>query len=62
MKQGKAELFVGKSDSSKDSFLEKAREAREERALEKKRENSAIVIQSRIRGWLARKNYSKTIL
>lgn len=50
------------SDSQKTSFLDKTKAAREERALEKKRDNAIVVIQSWIRGWLTRIKYEKKIL
>lgn len=50
------------SDSQKNSFLDKTKAAREERALEKKRDTTVIVIQSWIRGWLARIKYERRIL
>ncbi|XP_060527674.1 ubiquitin-protein ligase E3B [Cylas formicarius] len=51
-----------KAESSKGSFLEQTKAAREERALEKRRENAAVLIQSNIRGWLQRLKFSKNIL
>ncbi|XP_048479517.1 ubiquitin-protein ligase E3B isoform X3 [Plutella xylostella] len=50
------------SKSSKDTFLEQTKAAREERALEKKREVSAVVIQAYIRGFIARQRFIKLIL
>lgn len=50
------------SQRSKDTFLEQTKAAREERALEKKREYSAIQIQANVRGWLARRRFLKRIL
>lgn len=50
------------SETTKGNFLEQTKAAREERALEKKRDNAAIVIQSYVRRWLARINYTKTVL
>lgn len=38
-------------------FLNTQKAAREERALEKKKELAAVVIQSSLRGFSARKNY-----
>lgn len=49
-------------ESQKISFLDKTKAAREERALEKKRDNAIIVIQSWIRGWLTRIKYERRIL
>lgn len=54
--------MFSKTITSKDSFLEQTKAAREERALEKKREQSAIKIQSMIRGWLAKQRFNKIIL
>lgn len=50
------------SRKSKDTFLEQTKAAREERALEKKREQSAVKIQATIRGWLARRKFVNVIL
>lgn len=50
------------SESQKTTFLDKTKAAREERALEKKRDNAIIVVQSWIRGWLARLKYERQIL
>ncbi|KAL1132531.1 hypothetical protein AAG570_010486 [Ranatra chinensis] len=50
-----------KTESQKGAFLEQTKAAREERALEKKREASAIKIQSLVRGWLQRRQFCKTI-
>lgn len=54
--------MFGVTESQKDSFLEQTKAAREERAHEKKRENAAICIQSRIRGYIARRKYQRRIL
>uniref|UniRef100_A0A1B6LAX7 Ubiquitin-protein ligase E3B n=1 Tax=Graphocephala atropunctata TaxID=36148 RepID=A0A1B6LAX7_9HEMI len=51
-----------KPESQKGTFLEQTKAAREERALEKKRENAAITIQAHIRGWLARCQFRLLIL
>lgn len=51
-----------KTDNPKCSFLEQTKAAREERALEKKKEKAATIIQATIRGWLARVKFSRTIL
>lgn len=51
-----------KPESQKGTFLEQTKAAREERALEKKRENAAIIIQAHIRGWLARCQFRYLIL
>lgn len=50
------------SESQKNSFLDKTKAAREGRALEKKRDNAVLVIQSWIRGWLTRIKYERRIL
>lgn len=54
--------MFSKSLTSKDTFLEQTKAAREERALEKKRELSAVKIQAIVRGWLARRRFIKLIL
>ncbi|CAH0406320.1 unnamed protein product [Chilo suppressalis] len=54
--------MFSKTLTSKDSFLEQTKAAREERALEKKREQSAVKIQALIRGWLARRRFISRIL
>lgn len=54
--------MFSKSITSKDTFLEQTKAAREERALEKKREQSAIKIQAVVRGWLAKQKFIKLIL
>lgn len=54
-------MFSG-AESHKSSFLEQTKAAREERALEKKRDNAIIVIQSQVRGWLTRRSYLKRVL
>lgn len=54
-------MFVGK-ESTKTSFLEQNKAARAERAHEKKRESSAVVIQRCFRGYIARKSYRQRIL
>lgn len=50
------------SESQKISFLDKTKAAREERALEKKQDNAILMIQSWVRGWLARIKYEKQVL
>lgn len=50
------------SETTKGNFLEQTKAAREERALEKRREKAAIIIQSCVRRWLAKLYYTKTIL
>lgn len=54
--------MFSKSMTSKDTFLEQTKAAREERALEKKREQSAVKIQAYVRGWLARRRFLRMIL
>lgn len=54
--------MFGGAESQKNTFLDKTKAAREERALEKKRENAIITIQSWVRGWLARMKYQKRVL
>ncbi|XP_012282275.1 ubiquitin-protein ligase E3B isoform X2 [Orussus abietinus] len=49
-------------ESSKDSFLQQTKAAREERANEQRREGAVIRIQANIRGWLARIKFTKSIL
>ncbi|XP_046391174.1 ubiquitin-protein ligase E3B [Ischnura elegans] len=55
-------MFNKVPESSKGSFLEQTKAAREERALEKKRETAATCIQAHVRGWLDRVRFSKKIL
>lgn len=50
------------TESQKSSFLEQTKAAREERALEKKREGAAIRIQSSVKGFLARRRFQKRIV
>lgn len=50
------------NESQKSSFLEQTKAAREERALEKRREMAVIGIQSCVRTFLARRRYHKQIL
>ncbi|XP_067010981.1 ubiquitin-protein ligase E3B isoform X2 [Anabrus simplex] len=54
--------MFNKTESTKGSFLEQTKAAREERALEKKRDAAAKVIQSYVRRWSARKKFTKLIL
>lgn len=54
--------MFSKKITDKETFLEQTKAAREERALEKKREKSAIRIQSTVRGWLARIRFTNIIL
>lgn len=55
-------IMFSKTQTSKDTFLEQTKAAREERALEKKREQSAVKIQALVRGWLARQRFIARIL
>ncbi|XP_044002807.1 ubiquitin-protein ligase E3B [Aphidius gifuensis] len=48
--------------SSKGSFLQQTKSAREERANEKRKEAAIISIQAFVKGWLARKKISNKIL
>lgn len=50
------------TESLKGTFLEQTKAAREERALEKKRDSAAIKIQAHVRGWIAHKKFCKLIL
>lgn len=54
--------MFSKSVTSKDTFLEQTKAAREERALEKKRDQSAIKVQALVRGWLARRKLLQRVL
>lgn len=54
--------MFSKSLTSKESFLEQTKAAREERALEKKRDQAAVKVQALVRGWLARQRFIKLIL
>lgn len=49
-------------EHSKMQFIEQTRAARVERANDRKREQSAILVQSWIRGWLVRKRTRNLIL
>ncbi|XP_018332140.1 ubiquitin-protein ligase E3B isoform X2 [Agrilus planipennis] len=54
--------MFSKGEDAKTSFLEQTKAAREERALEKKKEQSAVLLQAHIRGWLARIKFTNYIL
>nr|CAD7402699.1 unnamed protein product [Timema cristinae] len=54
--------MFNKTESTKGSFLEQTKAAREERAQEKKKEYATVIIQSHIRGWLVRKKIAQQIL
>jgi len=49
-------------EHSKTQFIEQTRAARVERANDRKREQSAIIVQSLVRGWLVRKRTRNLIL
>lgn len=51
-----------KTENTKGNFLEQTKAAREERALEKRREAAIITIQANVRGWLTRIKFSREIL
>lgn len=51
-----------KTEDSKGSFLQQTKAAREERAMEKKKESAAVLIQASVRAWLCRKKFSQMIL
>lgn len=51
-----------KPNDPKDSFLQQTKAAREERALEKKKDVAATIIQANIRRWLARRKFVRDIL
>lgn len=46
--------MFGTNESNRGAFLEAAREAREERAAERRRDEAATKIQAAVRGWLIR--------
>ncbi|XP_037720549.1 ubiquitin-protein ligase E3B [Drosophila subpulchrella] len=50
------------AQTQKTSFLEQTKAAREERALEKRREQAAILLQSTLKGYAARRKYQKRII
>ncbi|XP_043650332.1 ubiquitin-protein ligase E3B isoform X1 [Drosophila teissieri] len=50
------------AQNQKTSFLEQTKAAREERALEKRRELAAILLQSTLKGYAARRKYQKRII
>ncbi|GLV32551.1 uncharacterized protein CBL_00739 [Carabus blaptoides fortunei] len=54
--------MFNKTECTKGSFLEQTKAAREERALEKKKETAVKLIQACVRGWLARINFTRKIL
>ncbi|EFN88458.1 Ubiquitin-protein ligase E3B [Harpegnathos saltator] len=54
--------MFGAERSSKGSFLQQKKAAREDRAHEKRREAAATLIQAHVRTWLARVRFAKRIL
>lgn len=54
--------MFSKAVAAKLNFLEHTKAAREERALEKKKELCAIKLQAVIRGWLTRQRFTKNII
>lgn len=59
--RGRSKMFKAE-ESSRGSFLQQTKAAREERAHEKDREAAVTVIQAYVRGWLARIRFTKKIL
>lgn len=55
-------MFSGTEAQKKVVFLDKTKAAREERALEKRRDTSIIIIQAGVRGWLTRKHFEERVL
>lgn len=51
-----------KTEDFKGNFLQHTKAAREERALEKKRENAAIIIQANVRRFLCRTKFTNALL
>lgn len=51
-----------KTECSKGNFLQQTKAAREERALEKRKDAAAILIQANIRRWLCRIKFTRSIL
>lgn len=51
-----------KTENSKGSFLEQTKAAREERAMEKRKDVAATLIQANIRGWLTRIKFTQNVL
>ncbi|XP_001354157.2 ubiquitin-protein ligase E3B [Drosophila pseudoobscura] len=54
--------MFAQTESQKTSFLEQTKAAREERALEKRRELAAILLQSTLKGYASRRKYQKRII
>lgn len=53
--------MFGTSESNRGAFLEATREAREERAAERRRDEAATKIQAVVRGWLVRVTHTRKI-
>lgn len=51
-----------KTECSKDNFLQQTKAAREERALEKRKDAAAILIQANVKRWLCRIRFTRSIL
>ncbi|EDW19516.2 LOW QUALITY PROTEIN: uncharacterized protein Dmoj_GI13828 [Drosophila mojavensis] len=54
--------MFAQTESYKNNFLEHTKAAREERALEKRREEAAILLQATLKGFVARSKYQKCII
>lgn len=54
--------MFAQTESQKSSFLEQTKAAREERALEKRREEAAILLQATLKGFVARSKYQRRIM
>lgn len=55
-------VMFHKTENTKGTFLEQTKAAREERALEKRKDYAATLIQKHVRGWLARVKFVRCIL
>lgn len=53
--------MFGTKESNRGAFLEATREARAERAAERRRDEAAVKIQASIRGWLVRMSQDREI-
>ncbi|XP_071530462.1 ubiquitin-protein ligase E3B-like [Panulirus ornatus] len=53
--------MFGTNSSNRGAFLEATREAREERAAERRRDEAAVKVQAAVRGWLLRCSLHKQI-
>ncbi|XP_017769365.1 PREDICTED: ubiquitin-protein ligase E3B [Nicrophorus vespilloides] len=51
-----------RAECQKGNFLEQTKAAREERALEKRKDEAAIKIQALVRGWLVKKKFTNRII